>query len=655
MSSTNKRIILYITTVIISIILLCNHSLFIGTGRSLLFKCVYILLWAMALFTAIILHFYGNKLSGWKPGKWYPSCVLTLLVPIFFFILEFAFHTDFYKIQSQYLWINLILTVCIVLILFFLFNSLRATVIVGSVFYFVWGIANYFVNTFRGQPVQIADLKATGTAMQVVSQYSFYFTPAIVCLAVFCLSMITICLWLPDFHLFHSKKSRILSRIYATVIIGGLAFWISSSSYLNEASVDFWNMNAYYRSHGTQLSTSILARKMVMDEPDSYSVQAVETILNAVEEPERFSSNTPDIIAIMNETFTDFSFMADFTTNLPYIDYYNSLSENCIKGKIYVSCYGAGTSRTEYEFLTGNSMAYFDTLITPYSTCFQKKQYSLVSTLASQGYETYALHPGDKNNWNRHSVYSSMGFDHFESKSDFSGCETIRNGWISDMACYERIIDILENNDSDNPQFIFNVTIQNHGGYTDENFVSDVTINGNSYETANQYISLISKSDDALEYLMEYLKKREKPTMVIFFGDHWPNLETEFYNWLNGKSDSELDIWTYQQYYMTPFFIWTNYDIPEQDDIITSANYLSSMALQYTGLEMTSYNKYLLQLQDEIPALGIYGYFDSDYTYYSSFEENTTNGEHFNEYRILQYNNLFDKNRLTSGFSLSSE
>lgn len=47
------------------------------------------------------------------------------------------------------------------------------------------------------------------------------------------------------------------------------------------------------------------------------------------------------------------------------------------------------------------------------------------------------------------------------------------------------------------------------------------------------------------------------------FGDHQANIETEFYEYLYGKSLNELDIDEIQKRYTTPFVIWANYDIEE--------------------------------------------------------------------------------------------
>ena len=59
----------------------------------------------------------------------------------------------------------------------------------------------------------------------------------------------------------------------------------------------------------------------------------------------------------MNETFSDLNVVNKIKTNKEVMPFINSLSENTIKGHMLVSVFGGGTSNSEYEFLTGNSVS----------------------------------------------------------------------------------------------------------------------------------------------------------------------------------------------------------------------------------------------------------------------------------------------------------
>ena len=109
-----------------------------------------------------------------------------------------------------------------------------------------------------------------------------------------------------------------------------------------------------------------------------------------------------------------------------------------------------------------------------------------------------------------------------------------------------------------------------------------------------------------------------------------------------GKSISDLSIEENQQRYITPFVIWANYDIEEQYIDKISANYLSSLVLETAGLEMTPYNKYLTSLYEELPVINAVGYIDKNGTYYD-YKDDSQYSSMLEDYKILQYNNMFDK------------
>ena len=66
----------------------------------------------------------------------------------------------------------------------------------------------------------------------------------------------------------------------------------------------------------------------------------------------------PNVIAIMNESLADLNVDGPFETSEDYLPFIHSLTKNTIKGKLYVSIEGANTANSEFEFLTGNSLAF---------------------------------------------------------------------------------------------------------------------------------------------------------------------------------------------------------------------------------------------------------------------------------------------------------
>ncbi len=85
---------------------------------------------------------------------------------------------------------------------------------------------------------------------------------------------------------------------------------------------------------------------------------------------------------------------------------------------------------------------------------------------------------------------------------------------------------------------------------------------------------------------------------------------------------------------------------------------LSSYALSLTGLELTPYNEYLLNLREKMPALNHLGFLASDGTWYRWNDSDAPEEdlEYERQYECLQYNELIDKkDRDDSFFTISGE
>ena len=387
----------------------------------------------------------------------------------------------------------------------------------------------------------------------------------------------------------------------------------------------------------------------------------------------------PNIICIMNESLADLSILGNLTTNEDYMPFMRSLTENTVKGNLYVPVIGAGTSNTEFEFLTGHTTAFLPSGSNAYMLYIKNPLASLVSTLKAQGYSSYALHPYYAQGWNRTEVYKHLGFNKFTSLQDIMDISLMReyqnNGsdpnflqslidqyypdsnmlirqYVSDSYDYKLLIDDYENRDKSQPYFAFNVTMQNHGGYTTSCVNFDESIYATSvsrnYNKANKYLSLVKASDDAFRELIDYFTKVKEPTIICMFGDHQPTVETDFIAEVMGvDSLSGLSPEQEQLRHTTPFIIWANYDIEEMQIDKLSSNYLSSLVLKVAGVKLTEYNKYLLKLAETLPVIDTVGYIDNENNYYK-WSDVSPYSSILDEYEKIQYNNIFDQQNINS-------
>ena len=392
----------------------------------------------------------------------------------------------------------------------------------------------------------------------------------------------------------------------------------------------------------------------IVSQPEGYSADKVNKIADKYEVTQgsnKALKQKPNVVVIMNETFSDLNVVNKIKTNKEVMPFINSLKDNTIKGHMLVSVFGGGTSNSEYEFLTGNSVSALPLNGNAYTQFVKHKVPSLASQLKEQGYDTLAFHPYKAHGWNRDTVYPLLGFDQFLDETCMNPNGEKFRGWYSDSEDYNKIIDIFNKKKAGQPLFLFNVTIQNHGGYliADKNFKEEIKIKDEkATDTANRYLSLIHESDRAFEKIINYFKNQKEPTIVVMFGDHQPKLEDSFYELLYGKSLSSLSLKEQQKKYTVPFIMWANYDIDEQSDVENvSANYLSSLMLQQTNLKLSRYNEFLLDMRNNVPALNANGYVDKDGKDHHLSEQNKYT-KLITQYQYLQYNSLMDKKHVST-------
>jgi len=246
------------------------------------------------------------------------------------------------------------------------------------------------------------------------------------------------------------------------------------------------------------------------------------------------SGERPDIVVVQSESFFDPGIMrgyenSDFTPNL------KRLEKHGVSGKLHVPTFGGGTIRTEFEMLTGLSLRYFDELQFPYLTLEQKVVPSVVRTLRAHGYATTAIHGNDPAFWNRAAAFRKIGFDRFLSQADFPKTAPNDGKYMADSAMTDEIMRQLK--DSGPPQFLFAISIEAHGPYDVP--PADVAardaipvppgLAARDKQELQTYLYHAQHADAELGRLARLLARRDRPTLLLFYGDHLPAL-TNSYN-----------------------------------------------------------------------------------------------------------------------------
>ncbi len=565
-----------------------------------------------------------------------------------------------------------LLLMAVQLIFFAIIKNINVAMLVMDLILFPVGLANLFVLAVRGTPFLPSDILGVATATEVADHYTLTLSPvqfiALVGFIIWCIVLFK----LKKKHVKVTFKNYIVRFVFSLAPAIAVICILYSTSVLENCGIadDVWNKASSCKKNGFYMNYFINMHYLKVSAPEKYSQKNVEKILSDIENTSTSSSSgsavtkkvkmtnadfstttslngkKPNIILIMNESLADFSLI---NNNMSYnedpLPFIHSLTNNTIKGVDYVSVFGAGTSNSEFEAMTGNTMTYFPSGSNVYQQFMHSSTFSLPSYLKSLDYQCTAIHPSSGANWNRVATYNSMKFDKFITIEDFKNPEYVR--YISDKESYKKVIEQYEAKKKGQSIFMFDVTIQNHGGYlTNTNWKNPVYVKNAYYAQTKEYLSSIRVSDDAFKYLINYFEKVDEPTIICMFGDHFPSIETTFYEQLLGKEQSEWGIDDLQKRYGVPIIYWANYDIPESNNLVISNNYLENMLLKQSGLDLPLYNQYVEKVSETIPAMNVNGYMDSDLTwhYYGNSETDSIK-EVLSNYEVLQYGYYSDSDK----------
>lgn len=552
---------------------------------------------------------------------------------------------------------NLFLYALILVLLYLILNRMKYSSAVLLLAASIFGAANYFVMLFRSSPIMAPDFTSLGTAMDVAGGYIYTLDQSATQAVIYTLS--ALCLFLG----FDEKKGlrpRFRLGVLAVFLVLFSVFHTQfrTGNYMEKHNIklNIWAPEDNYTENGSLLSLLISYTYYKVDIPKGYSVNEAEKIASRYESDNASADKQPNIIAIMNEAFSDLAAAAPLESSEDYMPFIHGLSENVRKGNLYVSVRGTGTATSEFEFLTGNSMAFLPYRCIAYNNYLNSPMVSLTTALREQGYgANIAFHPGQRDAWNRDTAYPNLGFETFYDFSSLQDFELV-HGYVSDQSDYDFLIQQYEEfrSQSDLPFYLFNVTIQNHSPYDAEDklVAEEIQLLNTKVwkEGVSQYINLIKTSDEQFQRLTEYFKTVEEPTVILLFGDHQPSISAKKkYRYAGDSLENTVNQHT------VPYVIWANYDIGTDTQHDMSVNYLSSYLLDTIQMPMTGYQKFLLEMSQKVPLLTQFAYRGDDGILHESGEESEYSS-YLSEYSILQYNNIFDsKNRLESFFHLKQE
>ena len=516
-----------------------------------------------------------------------------------------------------------------------------AGVAITGVGLFVVGLINHFVLLFRGTPFTFIDILSADTGLRVAGGYSFTIRPILLLAGVFLIfGLCPLALRLQP-RAPRTRRSRWLLRLGCLAAGAAVLFGVCRRETFLAAELEpsGWSTVNYARTAGIVTSFAGSGVFSVAARPDGYSQETLEALETAYpsDKAVEVSGQAPNVLLILSESFTDFTSLGSLRTDQTVLPFWQEFTqrEDVYSGSLVMSTLGGGTVYSEFQVLTGITTA-FDYPSSPYTQSLNRTVASLPAQAAQLGYATAAIHPAEGANYNRVQALPWLGFESCTFLEDLElAPEDTTRGFMRDSALFSQLTGMLE--ETDDPMFLFCITMQNHGGYTNTDYESPVQLLWpEGCAEAEQYLGLVHESDAALAELIGALEELDEPTLVIFFGDHQPELGSSFSNAVLDGNDPFAQ-------YTTPYLIWANYPLeeelrPENGSRIGIAA-LNPLVAQAAGFPLTGWQKFLLEFYAQTPVTSQMGGADAagEYLTMKQLKQQPL----ADEYQILQYAMLF--------------
>ena len=578
-----------------------------------------------------------------RPEQWLSRLIFLLGPWVSFWMVEILNGNDVFsdlyswQVLMNLIWYYLLFLLCRLI----LGRRRRAAATAAGLSFFV-GIVNHYVLRFRGRILFPADLTAWETAANVADAFDFSLDAAIRQGAVLLVAYLFL-VWMCVPQRKRDKLPRWLAGLLVLVEVGYCFVFFKTEAL---PALGIYTQQWVTQANGFLLNFTVALRYSSLDKPEDYSRgQVLELMESYPTEAGDPAARPTNIIVVMNESFADLTIFEGLEVSEDPTPFLHSMKENTVRGWMYSPVTGGGTASVEFEYLTGFSTIFQPPHTVAYQLYAEEGMPSLAALAGSVGYDSTAFHPYKSSGWNRPFVYEDMRFDHQLYEEDVTAPYLIRR-YVSDQSDYETLYSITDRAEGD-PAFIFNVTMQNHSSYAQgwnnlEKTITLPTEQRTADTTAEQYLSLMRASDDALRDLIAHYEQSPEPTMIVFFGDHQPPLKNAFYEQLYGKPLDQRTTEEVLKQYATPFFLWTNYDIQEREDVVLSPNYLGVLTAKAAGLPLTGFMSFLSQLYEELPVITPVGIITGDGQAVKREELTEEQQEWLMAYETLNYCGIVD-------------
>lgn len=491
-------------------------------------------------------------------------------------------------------------------------------IFVLSVVLLLWaavGVTDFVLLSFRTTPFTAVDLVLIKDAFAIANRYLSWIGVALIIVGI--LAALGLCVYL--FCKAKKEEERIdyKTRIPFCGVLLLLCLALTNAGMATGLlDRNFGNLGRAFHENGLPYCFLNSILNTGIERPDNYSPETMGELLQKFEEEEGWELITasptptptptptpaptaaelgyPNIIFLQLESFFDVKYIEGISFTEDPVPFFTFLRENYPSGFLEVPSIGAGTANTEFECLTGMNLDLFGPGEYPYKTILKDRTCeSMAYILKKLGYAAGAMHNNDGTFYNRHEVFSNLGFDRYVSIEYMANAEVNELNWARDKVLTGQIMKMLSG--TKERDFIYAISVQGHGAYPEGMLLPEIILDLELPEELSEYyypylyyIHQLKEMDDFLKELVLNLSACREETVLVLYGDHLPSLGLHDGLLSNGNS------------FQTEYVIWSNFGLMAEDKDIQSYQ-LSARILQMLGLEegiMPQYHMYRSEEED---------------------------------------------------------
>lgn len=557
-----------------------------------------------------------GKSRGAKAGLWLLTFLVLLGASVGLGLMCLYFSAgsyrdklfSFYMSQPKLVILNVVPFVVLAMLVWLLSNRAWVGFLTSGVVCLAYSWAEYWTLLSRSEPIYAEELLLIREAARMSTRYisftfRFWLSLGLVILGTLVLAAF-----------FRGRLGHWSLRVILPLLVLVGAWQLYDRVYMNQSLYNSFQvmpgMNIYldnnrFLSRGGMYPFLYSTRALRPTPPEGYSAAEAREILEQYTTDPIPEDKKVSVICVMLEAFSDLSDYSEMIPQEPYADFH-ALQAESYTGKLVTNIFAGGTVDTERCVVTGYSRV---------GSSFYRPAWSYARYFADNGYSLNGSHPCYASFYSRSVVNKNLGFPEYYFLENHY--EAISGGISMDRDLMPEITRLCKEQMAEGPVFSFNVTYQNHGPYSTEEFnmfarqerISGEGLNEEAYYVVNNYLNGVAETGARMREMTDAFRDSAEPVILVFFGDHkpWLGNQGSIYPMLGIDFESGTDQ-SFYNYYCTEYMFWANdaakktlgCDFTGQGPMVSPC-FLMNVLFDLCGWEGPGYQKLTDQVMAQLP------------------------------------------------------